>query len=139
MIVGDDVGVECIKSNREDSGQGSAEFFGPQEEHDTKYYRNKSGGDASKKENRISVVAGPCWTGAVHKHVADGPLFVVAILPFRRLERKGESEGKKHESSEVFEEGWVFWVESHIAIAHIAVGGRNVCLFVIRHGFLARD
>jgi len=60
-------------------------------------------------------------------------------LPFWRLEWKGESKGEEHESGEVFEEGWMLGIETHIAVAHIAVGSRNMRLFIVGHRFLARD
>ena len=30
-------------------------------------------------------------------------------------------------------------IESHVAVADVAVGRRDMCLFVVGHGFLGRD
>lgn len=136
MAVGDHVRVKGIEGDCKKSGERSAKLFGPEKEYDTKEDGNESDGEAGEEEDGVSIVTGDFRSRAVHKHVPNGPLFVVAILPLRGLEGKSQFERQEREPDEILQKGRVFGIESHIAVTDVAISSRNMGLLIVGHRFL---
>lgn len=82
VVVSDDVGIEGIEGYGKNAGQRPTELSGPEKDPDAEHYGDQDDREACKKQDRVSIVAGDLWTGAIYEHVADRPLLVIAIFPF---------------------------------------------------------
>ena len=49
-------------------------------------------------------------------------MLIDAVLPFGSIDREFLVEEKEWETGKVFEKRWVFGIETHIPVTHIAVG-----------------
>ncbi len=139
VVVSDDIGVKGVEGEGEKASQYPTKGTSPQEKPESEEDRENDDREAREEENRIGVVTGHLWSGAVDEHITHEPLFVVAGLPSVGFERKVEAEREEKQPGEIFDERWMFGIETHVAIADVAIGSWDMGSFIIGHGLLGRD
>ena len=127
--VGEQVGFEGEEKEREDRGEGSEDFFGGEEDEQSKGEAEEGDHDTAAQQDRVCV-------GGVEELPG-----VDEVLSFEIGEGKSrglmEAQGEKREGGEEFYEGWVSGISAEVAVLPVFEAGVEVGRFIEGLGLLA--